>query len=719
MSDLLKSRSGIVIERRCTELDYDAGVAFIIDALDSERGAYFSSGVEDPTRYSRYDFGFLEPPLEFISFGRDLTVNALNQRGERLLAVLQPLLTGDPAVQVSEQDPRRLVLHVPRTEAVFAEEDRSHQPSVFTPIRRIIEDFTGIDDDFLGLYGAFGYDLIFQFEAMALSQDRGAVTKDMHLFLPDQIQLLDRRKEMVLRYDFEFSRGDLTTKGADGAIYAPMPAPVFESGEGSGTVVSDHTPEAYMANVDASRKRMHAGDIFEVVLSQKFSGEYAGAPSALYHLIRRINPSPYEFLMQFGDEQLVGASPEMFVRIEGDRVESSPISGTVRRGANAMEDAERIRELYNSDKDEVELTMCTDVDRNDKSRICRPGTIRLLERRMIERYAGLFHTVDHVEGRLREGFTGLDAFLSHMWAVTLTGAPKPMAVRLIEAMESSPREWYGGAIGTLLLNGNVNTGITIRTVHLRGNGAYYRAGATLVWDSDPAEENRECEVKATSFFRALASLAKPDAAAPPPAPLEDFSHLRMVVVDNEDSFVHTLADYFRQTGAEVKTYRAGVSIDRLLADDPHLVMHSPGPGTPGDFQVPALVRELAARGVPQFGVCLGLQGIVEAFGGELSVLSEPRHGKTWDVMHDGTGIFEDIALPVRVGAYHSLVAVPEKMPAELEVIATTEAGLVMAVRHRDKPIAAVQFHPESILSMHEEAGHRIVRNVLRVLTATT
>ena len=173
-----------------------------------------------------------------------------------------------------------------------------------------------------------------------------------------------------------------------------------------------------------------------------------------------------------------------------------------------MEDADNIRALYNSDKDEVELTMCTDVDRNDKARICEPGSVRLLGRRMIERYAGLFHTVDHVEGQLRAGFTGIDAFLSHMWAVTLTGAPKKRAVQLVENMESSARRWYGGAIGGLLMNGSVNTGITIRTVHLKNGQADYRAGATLVFDSDGAEEAAETKTKATSS-RATGTYRRP------------------------------------------------------------------------------------------------------------------------------------------------------------------------------------------------------------------
>jgi anthranilate synthase len=429
--------------------------------------------------------------------------------------------------------------------------------------------------------------------------------------------------------------------------------------------------------------------------------------------------------LQLGPDRLVGTSPEMFVRVEGTRVESCPISGTARRGRNAMEDAERLKALIDSEKDEVELTMCTDVDRNDKSRICEPGSVKLLGRRQIETYAGLFHTVDHVEGRLRADVTGLDAFISHMWAVTLTGAPKKWAVEIVEAMETAPRGWYGGAVGALLLNGDVNTGITIRTVHLADDEKKrqmlrYRVGATLIWDSTGPEENEETYLKANALFRVLSPPA-PAAVQTAPSPGPGAGR-KIVLIDNEDSFVHTLADYFRQTGANVATYRHGLSAAQILALSPDLVVHSPGPGTPRQFGVPALVKALAAENVAQFGVCLGLQGTVEAFGGTLSVLPEPRHGKRWTIEHAGSGLFSAIPSPCAVGAYHSLYAEPASFPHHaLDVVAKTQAGIVMAVQHKTLPIAAVQFHPESILSMgwagHGEIGRTLIENVLATLAA--
>ncbi len=381
-----------------------------------------------------------------------------------------------------------------------------------------------------------------------------------------------------------------------------------------------------------------------------------------------------------------------------------------------MRDAENICELLGSVKEESELTMCTDVDRNDKSRVCEPGSVKVLARRIVEPFAGVFHTADHVEGYLKEGCDSLDAFLSHMWAVTLIGAPKKAATRAIESLEKNPRGWYGGAIGMIALNGDINTGITIRTTRLCDGMAYYSAGATLLYDSIPAMEERETRLKATGFFRVL---GRPD---PVPAAVE-VTHerkgqgARLLLVDNDDCFIHTIANYARQTGAEVVTYRSGISVEMIRRIAPHLILISPGPGRPADFGVPDLVKTAVRLGIPVFGVCLGLQGIVEAFGGELGVLDYPMHGKRSVVRHKGLGIFAGLPAEFQVGRYHSLFAKKETFPACLEATAeTTDGGVIMGVRHRELPIEAVQFHPESILTLTpgDNYGLKLIENAVKM-----
>jgi anthranilate synthase len=703
--------SGISVTRQTSKVPYRRGLRGLLRDLDQFRGCYFSSGYEYPGRYSRWDFGTVKPPLEIISAGRDMHFRALNERGVRILRMLTPVLTRHPHwedFQISEGLVKGTLKPLP---ALFSEEERSKQPSAFSILRAFTNEFRHTKDPHLALVGAFGFDLLFQFDPINLRLPREGV-KDLHLFLCDQIWFMDRKKEQIVRYDYDFAFGEDSTAGVErtGEPVAPPialpPAPIE----------SDHTAEEYMANVDTVRARMKLGDYYEVVLRQTFRTPYGGRPSELFERIQTLSPSPYEFLIQLGDEALVGASPEMFVRVEGSRIETCPISGTARRTGDPLRDADAIRELLNSPKEESELTMCTDVDRNDKSRVCLPGTVQVIGRRLIESYAGLFHTVDHVEGTLEPGYDSLDAFLTHMWAVTVIGAPKKWAAQAVEDLEKSARGWYGGAVGMIAMNGDINTGITIRTAHLKNGWANYSAGATLLYDSVPEAEEAETRLKATGFFRALGPpAAKASKAKAPALP----SGLKLLLVDNEDCFIHTLANYARQAGATIVTYRSGFPLHLLDEVKPDLLLVSPGPGRPVDFGVPNLVREAAGRGLPVFGVCLGLQGIVEAFGGDLDVLDYPMHGKPSYIRHHNQGVFEGLPERFRVGRYHSLYARRATLPHELEITAESEDGIIMGVRHRELPVEGVQFHPESLLSLEGQVGLELMRNAMLIPSRAT
>jgi anthranilate synthase len=712
MRELQYSTShGIRVVRTALREPYKKGLKRLLGDLDGSRGFYLSSGYEYPGRYSRWDIASVRPPLEIVAFGRDMAFRALNRRGEILCRMLHRILKDHPHWESLRLEAGALHGRLKPLPALFPEEERSKQPSAFSILRALIEEFRSEQDTHLSLVGAFGFDLLFQFDPIELKLPRTG-SKDLHLFLCDDIWFMDRKRERIDRYVYDFEFEGLTTVGLD-RDGEPIAAP---SGAGpAGEPVSDQTDREYMANVETVRQGMRRGDYYEVVLRRTFRVPYSGSASQLFQSMQRNSPSPYEFFLQFGDEQLVGASPEMFVRTEGDRVETCPISGTARRTGDPLRDAESIRELLNSSKDESELTMCTDVDRNDKSRVSVPGTVNVLGRRLIESYAGLFHTVDHVVGKLKPGFDALDAFLSHMWAVTVIGAPKKAAAQAIENLEKDARQWYGGAVGVLTLNGDINTGITIRTIHLRGGVASYGVGATILYDSIPEMEEQETRIKATGFFRALSGGAREAKKAPQaPAAARAGEGVRLLLVDNDDCFIHTLANYARQTGAEVVTYRTGFPLDLLERVAPNIVLISPGPGRPADFGVPALVRHAAAAGIPIFGVCLGLQGIVEAFGGELGVLDYPMHGKRSVITHAGAGVFEGLPERFSVGRYHSLFARKEMLPACLEVTAQSEDGVIMGVRHRELPVEAVQFHPESMLTLEGNCGLRLMENVVRI-----
>jgi anthranilate synthase len=263
----------------------------------------------------------------------------------------------------------------------------------------------------------------------------------------------------------------------------------------------------------------------------------------------------------------------------------------------------------------------------------------------------------------------------------------------------------------LKLNGDINTGILIRTTYLRDGMAQYPAGATLLYDSVPELEERETRLKATGFFRLLGPKPEVQEAA---VGTESDPSPKLLLVDHDDCFIHTLANYARQTGATVVTYRTGFPLELLQEVAPDLILISPGPGRPSDFGINALVHRAVDLGIPVFGVCLGLQGIVEAFGGELGVLDYPVHGKPSQITNTGKGIFEGLPQKFAVGRYHSLYAKRDKLPACLEITAESDDGVIMGIRHRELPIEAVQFHPESILSASEEHGLKLMRNAVRM-----
>jgi anthranilate synthase len=704
------THGGIRITREICNRDYRPADTALAEALDARRGVLFSSSFEFPGRYTRWDMGFVDPPLVFIARGRRFSVDALNERGRILLRPVAQMLGRLPATRIEGLCRDAVSGEVEETSQRFAEENRSRQPSVFSVLRGLVDLFGSSEDQHLGLYGAFGYDLVFQFEPMQLRLPRPEDQRDLVLYLPDDILIVDHMRQVAAscRYDFEIE-GTATT----GLPRSTVPAPYrLDNMPARRPIESDHGPGDYAALVGRAKQAFVRGDLFEVVCGQLLADACAEAPSTVFHRLRQANPAPYGALINLGEgEFLVSASPEMYVRVEGRRIETCPISGTIARGRDPVEDAERIRELLNSVKDESELTMCTDVDRNDKSRVCVPGTVRVIGRRQIELYSRLIHTVDHVDGVLAEEFDALDGFLSHAWAVTVTGAPKRWAIRFIENEERSSRRWYGGAIGRVTFDGNMNTGLTLRTIRMKDGVAEVRAGATLLYDSDPDAEEAETRLKAAAMFTAIRGPKAAAAAAPTLSAAAVGRGRRVLLIDHEDSFVHTLANYIRTTGAEVATMRPDLARAELRQGDNHdLVVLSPGPGRPSDFAMAKTLDLLVPRQLPVFGVCLGLQGIVEYFGGSLAVLDVPMHGKPSLVRARGGRLLRELPSEFTVGRYHSLHAHRNTLPPELSVTAETEDAVVM-------PIAAVQFHPESVMTLQVEIGMPIIAAVMSALSS--
>ena len=498
-----RTSGGLAISRAVEQFTGNAKrLDDLIELLDRRRGVVLSSGTTVPGRYESFDLGFADPPLVLETAGANFSLSALNARGEVLIAFLGDVLR-EPCVVISERSPTRLSGHIIRGAAPVEEDQRTRRASVMSLVRDLVAALSANDDPLLGLFGAFAYDLVFQIEDIVQKRARESDQRDIVLYVPDRLLAYDRATGRGVLLSYDFTWNGKSTKGLPRdtaeSVYARTPRQGF----------ADHAPGEYQATVEVARAAFARGDLFEAVPGQLFAESCERSPAEVFQRLCRINPSPYGALMNLGDgEFLVSASPEMFVRSDGRRVETCPISGTIARGVDAIGDAEQIRQLLNSEKDEFELNMCTD--------------------------SKLFHTVDHVEGMLRPGFDALDAFLTHAWAVTVTGAPKLWAMQFVEDNERSSRRWYAGAIGAVNFDGSINTGLTIRTIRMKDGLAEVRVGATCLFDSDPAAEDRECQVKAAALFQALRGDApKPLSAFAPDA---TGSGRKVLLIDHDDSF---------------------------------------------------------------------------------------------------------------------------------------------------------------------------------------
>lgn len=278
-----------------------------------------------------------------------------------------------------------------------------------------------------------------------------------------------------------------------------------ESGGGALTRVrANMTDEYFKQGVERAKEYIRAGDILQVVLSRRLEIPFSGDPFNAYRRLRRNNPSPYMYYLDFGDMVIVGSSPEMLVRVEGDTVETRPIAGTRPRGANPEEDLRLAEELLADPKERAEHVMLVDLGRNDVGRISAPGMVEVPQFMEVERYSHVMHLVSLVRGTLKQGGKGIDALKSCFPAGTVSGAPKVRAMEIIDEIEKTRRGLYAGAVGYIGFNGNIDTAIAIRTVLFQGGTAYLQVGAGIVADSQPQLELEETANKAGAIVTTLA-----------------------------------------------------------------------------------------------------------------------------------------------------------------------------------------------------------------------
>ncbi|HYA35694.1 MAG TPA: anthranilate synthase component I, partial [Candidatus Binataceae bacterium] len=268
-------------------------------------------------------------------------------------------------------------------------------------------------------------------------------------------------------------------------------------------VTSNTNREAYMAMVNAAKRYITAGDIIQVVPSQRFEAPLDVHPFNIYRSLRTINPSPYMFYLRLGDHTLVGASPEVMVRVEGRDITLRPIAGTRPRGRTEQEDSALELELLADPKERAEHVMLVDLGRNDVGRVSKIGSVNVSELMVVERYSHVMHIVSNVKGVLRDECDAFDAFAATFPQGTVSGAPKIRAMEIIDELEQVRRGVYAGAVGYFSYTGNTDTAIALRTLLIKGNRVYIQAGGGVVADSDPAAEYEESVNKARAMIRAL------------------------------------------------------------------------------------------------------------------------------------------------------------------------------------------------------------------------
>ena len=372
-----------------------------------------------------------------------------------------------------------------------------------------------------GLFGYLGYDMVRLVEHLPHINPDPIGLPDAVMLRPSVVAVLDGVKGEVTVVSPAWVNDGLSARAAYAQaaervmdavrdLERAMPAETRDLGDANeiGPPVSNFTPDDYRAAVETAKDYIRAGDIFQVVPSQRWTQEFREPPFSLYRSLRRTNPSPFMFFFNFGGFQVIGASPEILVRVFGDEVTIRPIAGTRPRGASPEEDRALETELLADEKELAEHLMLLDLGRNDAGRVSKVGTVRPTEKFIIERYSHVMHIVSNVVGELEPGKDAIDAFFAGMPAGTVSGAPKVRAMEIIDELEPEKRGVYGGGVGYFSAGGDMDMCIALRSAIVQQGKLYIQAGGGVVYDSDPEAEYQETVHKSNAIRRAAADAAR-------------------------------------------------------------------------------------------------------------------------------------------------------------------------------------------------------------------
>ena len=472
------------------DLETPVSVYLKLRGRDEDRGglSFLLESVEKGEQLGRYSFIGVHPPMTVVSHGTEVTIGGA---GGTVLETQQ----GDPLDVVKQLMAGRMPVDQPE-----------------------LPRFNG------GVVGYFGYDLVRFMERLPETASHDLDVPDMMLFFCDNLVVFDhvRHKLTVIANMRARSDDDLDLRAAYADAVAridqiiadleqPLAPPKLKPVRPGGPWQSNFAQAEHEANVNVAKEHIRAGDIFQVVLSQRLSRETEADPFTIYRALRMLNPSPYMYFLDFsgiagvtGEPiRIIGSSPEMHVRLEDGTAYLHPIAGTRWRGATAEEDAVLADDLMNDPKERAEHVMLVDLGRNDLGRVCEYGTVTVPTMMTVERYSHVMHIVSDVHGHIQPGHDAYSLLRATFPAGTVSGAPKVRAMEIIEELEGTRRGLYAGAVGYIANDGNMDTCIAIRTMVMRGQTCYLQAGGGIVADSDPTAEYQESLNKAKALAVAV------------------------------------------------------------------------------------------------------------------------------------------------------------------------------------------------------------------------
>jgi len=472
----LTSQGNLIPVYREIMADMDTPVS-AFKKLDDGKFSFLLESIEGGEKWARYSFLGSNPSLIIRSKGT--TVEKIQS------GVLSSFTSTDSLGAVKE-----LLAH-------------------YTPV-----EVEGLPRFFGGAVGYLGYDMVRQFETLPTEKPAVLDAYDSYFLITDTIVIFDTMRQKIKVVSNAHLDGTVTPQDAyrmatekiDAIISrlrAPQPAHAIHSSGKTVEFTSNVDQPTFEAAVEKAKEYVRAGDIIQIVLSQRFSGELSADPLDIYRVLRTLNPSPYMFFLRLDDTVIAGASPEVMVRKEGDRVELRPIAGTRPRGATPQEDLDLEHELLADPKERAEHVMLVDLGRNDLNRVCTTGSVDVTELMIIERYSHVMHIVSNVQGELAPHKDAFDLVRATFPAGTLSGAPKIRAMEIIDELEPVRREVYGGAAGYFSFSGNMDLAIAIRTLVIKDGKVHLQAGAGIVADSDPTAEWQETVNKAMAVRRAV------------------------------------------------------------------------------------------------------------------------------------------------------------------------------------------------------------------------